>query len=92
MSWLPKRSVVVPVDFSEQSLKTVDMALGLVEDTSQVHVVHVLPCAGSWALKRGTLLTCRHSAFVPREGPILSIPGAQPGGVRLPASAAAERE
>ncbi len=43
MSWLPKRSVVVPVDFSEQSLKTVDLALGLVEDTSHVHVVHVLP-------------------------------------------------
>jgi nucleotide-binding universal stress UspA family protein len=43
MSWLPKRNVVVPVDFSDQSIKAVDLALGLVEDTSGVHVVHVLP-------------------------------------------------
>jgi nucleotide-binding universal stress UspA family protein len=43
MSWLPKQNVVVPVDFSEQSIKAVDLALGLVEDTSHVHVVHVLP-------------------------------------------------
>jgi nucleotide-binding universal stress UspA family protein len=42
MSWLPKRCVVVPVDFSEQSLNAVDLALGLVEDTSNVHVIHVL--------------------------------------------------
>src|SRR5436189_5044461 len=43
MSWLPKQNVIVPVDFSEQSIKAVDLALGLVEDTSRVHVVHVLP-------------------------------------------------
>jgi len=43
MSWLPKNCVVVPVDFSEQSIQAVDLALGLVEDTAQVHVVHVLP-------------------------------------------------
>jgi nucleotide-binding universal stress UspA family protein len=43
VSWLPKQNVVVPVDFSEQSIKAVDLALDLVEDTSRVHVVHVLP-------------------------------------------------
>jgi len=43
MSWLPKQNVLVPVDFSEQSIKAVDLALDLVEDTSHVHVVHVLP-------------------------------------------------
>ena len=42
MSWLPKRTVAVPVDFSEQSIAAVDLALGLVEDTSNVHVIHVL--------------------------------------------------
>jgi nucleotide-binding universal stress UspA family protein len=42
MSWLPKRSVVVPVDFSEQSIAAVDLALGMVEDASHVHVIHVL--------------------------------------------------
>jgi nucleotide-binding universal stress UspA family protein len=41
--WLPKQNVVVPVDFSEQSIKAVDLALDLVEDTARVHVVHVLP-------------------------------------------------
>ena len=43
MSWLPKQNVIVPVDFSDPSIKAVDLALGLVEDTSGVHVVHVLP-------------------------------------------------
>ena len=43
MSWLPKQNVVVPVDFSNQSIEAVDLALSLVEDTSHVHVVHVLP-------------------------------------------------
>jgi nucleotide-binding universal stress UspA family protein len=43
MSWLPKQSVVAPVDFSEQSIAAVDLALGLVEDTSNVHVIHVIP-------------------------------------------------
>jgi len=43
MSWLPKQSIVTPVDFSEQSLTAVELALGLVEDTSELHVIHVLP-------------------------------------------------
>ncbi len=43
MAWFPKRTVVVPVDFSDDSLAAVDTALGMVEDPSGVHVIHVLP-------------------------------------------------
>jgi nucleotide-binding universal stress UspA family protein len=42
MSWLPKKSVVVPVDFSEESFAAVDLALQLVDTPAGVHVVHVL--------------------------------------------------
>jgi nucleotide-binding universal stress UspA family protein len=42
MGWVPKRCVVVPVDFSNESFAAVELALGLVEDVSQVHVLHVL--------------------------------------------------
>ena len=42
MSWLPKRTVVTPVDFSEDSLVAVDTSLQMVDDPSHVHVVHVL--------------------------------------------------
>ncbi|HEV7223853.1 MAG TPA: universal stress protein [Pirellulales bacterium] len=43
MSWLPKRTVVVPVDFSEDSFKAVDTALELVASAAALHVVYVLP-------------------------------------------------
>jgi len=43
MSWFPKRTVVVPVDFSDDSLTAVDTALELVAEPSGVQVVHVLP-------------------------------------------------
>lgn len=43
MAWLPKKKVVVPVDFSEQSMAAVDAALELVEEVAGLHVVHVLP-------------------------------------------------
>jgi len=42
MSWLPKTSVVVPVDFSDQSVQALETAVDLVERPSQIHVVHVL--------------------------------------------------
>lgn len=42
MSWLPKKNVVVPVDFSEQSLEAIQTALELVESTANVHIVHVV--------------------------------------------------
>lgn len=43
MNWLPKKSVVVPVDFSDLSLEAVDVALEMVESPEQLHVIHVLP-------------------------------------------------
>jgi len=43
MSWLPKKNVVVPVDFSDASLAAVDEARKLVGPSSDLHVVHVLP-------------------------------------------------
>ena len=42
MSWLPKTCVVVPVDFSKESLGAVDTALALVDSAEQIHVIHVL--------------------------------------------------
>ena len=41
MAWIPKKCVVVPVDFTEDSFSAVDTALELVDQASHVHVVHV---------------------------------------------------
>jgi nucleotide-binding universal stress UspA family protein len=43
MSWLPKNKIVVPIDFSEQSLAALDVALEMVKDAMSIHAVHVLP-------------------------------------------------
>jgi nucleotide-binding universal stress UspA family protein len=43
MAWLPKNTVVVPVDFSPESLAAVATALELVKNASRLHVIHVLP-------------------------------------------------
>ena len=43
MSWLPKRRVVAPVDFSDYALAGVDVALALVADPSHLEIVHILP-------------------------------------------------
>ena len=42
MNMLIQSKILVPVDFSEQSLVAVDVALGIVKDPSNVHVVHIL--------------------------------------------------
>jgi len=42
MSWLPKQTVVVPVDFSDESFAAVEVATHLVEQPSGIHLVHVL--------------------------------------------------
>ncbi len=42
MSWLPKKTVLVPTDFSEPSAEAVHTALELVESGADVHVLHVL--------------------------------------------------
>ena len=43
MTWFPKQTVVVPVDFSDDSFAAIDTALQIVEDPSGLYVVHVLP-------------------------------------------------
>jgi nucleotide-binding universal stress UspA family protein len=42
MAWCPKQCVVVPVDFSNQSLEAIEVGLTLVERPEQLHVVHVV--------------------------------------------------
>ena len=55
MSWLPKKTVVVPVDFSMASADALKTALQLVAQPQNLHVIHVTepPVAfidlGGWA-------------------------------------------
>jgi nucleotide-binding universal stress UspA family protein len=42
MAWLPRRMVVVPIDFSDDSLAALHVAKELVDDPAHLHVVHVL--------------------------------------------------
>ena len=43
MGWLPKKCVVVPFDFSEQSDQSLQSAQEFVESLAGLHVVYVLP-------------------------------------------------
>jgi nucleotide-binding universal stress UspA family protein len=43
MPWLPKQSVVVPIDFSDESFDALDTAIQLVASPANLHVIHVLP-------------------------------------------------
>jgi nucleotide-binding universal stress UspA family protein len=43
MPWLPKKLVVVPIDFSDESFAALATARELVADPSALHLVHVLP-------------------------------------------------
>lgn len=43
MSWLPKQRVVVPVDFSDESIAALDTAICLVPGAANLHVLYVLP-------------------------------------------------
>ena len=43
MGWFPLEKVLVPVDFSDSSLKAVDTALQLVEEPARLYMIHVLP-------------------------------------------------
>ena len=42
-NWLPRKSVVVPIDFSDDSFAAVELALAMVEQGSNLHVIHVMP-------------------------------------------------
>jgi nucleotide-binding universal stress UspA family protein len=43
MKWLPRKTVVVPIDFSDDSFAALDMAVKMVADRADLRVVHVLP-------------------------------------------------
>lgn len=43
MAWLPKDKIVVPVDFSDGSFKSLDTAMELVADASHLYAIYVLP-------------------------------------------------
>lgn len=43
MTWLPRQTVVVPIDFSDDSFAAIETAEELAKDRSHLHVVHVLP-------------------------------------------------
>jgi nucleotide-binding universal stress UspA family protein len=43
MTWLPRRTVIVPIDFSDDSFASLEAAREMVEDTKSIHVLHVLP-------------------------------------------------
>jgi nucleotide-binding universal stress UspA family protein len=42
MTWLPKKCVVVPVDFSGMSAQAIGTALEFVESPAHVHAIHVV--------------------------------------------------
>ncbi len=42
MEYFENSSVIVPFDFSEQSISAVEFTLNLIDETSQVHVIHVV--------------------------------------------------
>lgn len=42
MSWFPKNTVLVPFDFSDESLRAVAVGLELAKEPDGVHVLHVM--------------------------------------------------
>lgn len=43
MNWLPRRTVVVPIDFSDQSFAALETAREMSQEPTSLHVIHVLP-------------------------------------------------
>ncbi len=43
MRWLPRKTIVVPIDFSDDSFTALDISQELVDDPRHVHLIHVLP-------------------------------------------------
>lgn len=42
MAWLPKKKILVPIDFSDASITALQVALEMAEVPEQVHALHVL--------------------------------------------------
>ncbi len=43
MHWLPRKLVVVPIDFSDDSFAALETAVELVDEPAHLQVIHVLP-------------------------------------------------
>ena len=43
MNWLPRRTVVVPIDFSDDSFAALDTATEMVDAPADLRIIHVLP-------------------------------------------------
>ncbi|MCB2154760.1 universal stress protein [bacterium] len=43
MSWLPKKKIVVPLDFSDFSMTALKTARELVSKSSDLYIIHVIP-------------------------------------------------
>ena len=43
MGWTQVKTIVVPVDFSEESLAAVDTALQIADSAKALHIIYVLP-------------------------------------------------
>ena len=43
MTWLPRKIIIVPMDFSEASYAALDTAKEMADDPKHVHAIHVLP-------------------------------------------------
>ena len=43
MNWLPRKTVIVPVDFSDDSFAALETGREMVGDPEDLHVIHVLP-------------------------------------------------
>ncbi len=43
MDWLPRKTIVVPIDFSDDSFRALDASRELVDDVRNLHLIHVLP-------------------------------------------------
>ena len=43
MDWLPRKTVVVPIDFSDDAFAALETARELAAGEADLHVIHVLP-------------------------------------------------
>lgn len=43
MIWLPRKTIVVPIDFSDDSFSALDTSQELVDSPQHLHLIHVLP-------------------------------------------------
>jgi hypothetical protein len=41
MSWLPRKTIVVPIDFSDDSFRVLGISQELVDNPRQLHLIHL---------------------------------------------------